>query len=176
MRETDAPYSDNRCSKDEIYFKEACYYLSKEDDKAVSQDYAHYNKCQERDAHLASFSDISEHFLIARESSPLSGSAYWIGLIYNDTSRTFTWLHGLPATFTMWAKYEPAHENGMCVTFGFDGVNFGWATAECSTKAGYVCKSKPNAARRPVSNIDLLGILNAPSVPVTVPSQISASR
>ena len=176
MRETDPPDSDNRCSKDEIYFKEACYYLSKEGDKAVSYDCAHYNKCQERDAHLASFSDISEHFLIARESSPFSGSAYWIGLIYNDTSRTFTWLHGLPATFTMWAKYEPAHENGMCVTFEFDGVRFGWAVAKCSTKAGYVCKSKPNTARRPVSNVESLGILNATSVPVTVPSKISAGR
>ncbi|XP_065842852.1 uncharacterized protein [Oscarella lobularis] len=160
LRETDEPDSNNRCLKDEIYFKEACYYLSKEEDEAVSHDFAHYNKCQERDSHLASFSSISEHFLVARESSPFSGSAYWIGLIYNDTSRAFTWLHGLPATFTMWAKYEPAHENGMCVTFGFDGVNFGWATAKCSTKAGYVCKRS----------------LEAKCVPVTVPSQISVGN
>ena len=156
----------------------ACYYLSKEEDMPVSQDYAHYHKCQERDAHLASFSDISEHFLIARESSPFSGSAHWIGLIYNDTSRAFTWLHGLPATFTMWAKYEPVHENVMCVTFAFDGVRFGWAAAKCSTKAGYVCKSNPNTATRPVSNIELLEnlFMDPASLLGTVPPQISASR
>ena len=147
VRETDTPSFNGRCAKDEIYFKDACYYLSKDEDKAVSQKRAHRKICQNRNASLASLSSIGEYFFIAKESSTSNGSAYWIGLVYNYTTRSFTWLNGIPATFTKWAKYEPAHEKGRCVTFGFDGVDFGWSVAKCSTKAGYVCKSKLWAVR-----------------------------
>ncbi|XP_065842855.1 uncharacterized protein [Oscarella lobularis] len=142
VRETDTPSFNGRCAKDEIYFKDACYYLSKDEDKAVSQKRAHRKICQNRNASLASLSSIGEYFFIAKESSTSNGSAYWIGLVYNYTTRSFTWLNGIPATFTKWAKYEPAHEKGRCVTFGFDGVDFGWSVAKCSTKAGYVCKKE----------------------------------
>ena len=142
-RETNPPPFDNPCRKEEIYFKNACYYLSKDEDKAVSQEHAHRKKCHKRNAHLATFNSMSDYFFIAKELSPFNGSAYWIGLSYNDTSRAFTWLHGFPVTFTKWSKYEPAQAKGNCVLFGFDGIDFGWAVANCSTRAGYICKSKP---------------------------------
>ena len=110
----------------------------------MTQDLAHHKICQERDAELISFDRIDEHFLVGSQSSARKGSAYWIAFVYNNTSSSFTWLRGLPAAFAKWAKYEPAYENGNCVTFGFDGVSFGWSVANCSNKAGYICKSEPN--------------------------------
>ena len=143
-RQTDTKKTSKKsCRKDEEQFRKACYYVSKEGKFVASQGQAHRINCRDRGAELASLSSISEHFFIAKESSGLKGSTYWIGLVFNRTSRQFTWLHGLPATFTKWAKYEPAYTNGECVTFGFDGLDFGWSVANCSTTAGYICKSKP---------------------------------
>ena len=142
VRQVAAPAFDNRCRKDEVHFNNACFYLSKKENESVAQDRADL-ECQDRDAQLASFRSISEHFFIAKESSGLNGLTYWIGLVYNDTTGSFTWLDGTPAAFSMWAKYEPAYKKGECVTFGFDGLHFGWSVQNCSAKVGYVCKSKP---------------------------------
>ena len=141
IRQASPPSSSDWCRKNEVYFKKACYHFSKDVDESVSQEFAHRNACQQLyDADLASLSSISEYFFIAKEFSP-SKSAYWIGLIRNDTSDSFTWLLGSYPTFTKWAKYEPTHGKGDCVTFGFDGLDFGWSVANCSAKAGYICKS-----------------------------------
>ncbi|XP_065842985.1 uncharacterized protein [Oscarella lobularis] len=166
IRQASPPSSSDWCRKNEVYFKKACYHFSKDVDESVSQEFAHRNACQQLyDADLASLSSISEYFFIAKEFSP-SKSAYWIGLIRNDTSDSFTWLLGSYPTFTKWAKYEPTHGKGDCVTFGFDGLDFGWSVANCSAKAGYICKRQLN------DSTDMATALNqtAPSYVYMCPS------
>ncbi|XP_065840565.1 C-type mannose receptor 2-like isoform X3 [Oscarella lobularis] len=145
VRQVAAPTFDNRCFEDEVHFNNACFHLSKRENESVAQDRA-ILECQMRGgAQLASFRCISEHFFIAKESSGLNGLAYWIGLVYKDTTGSFTWLDGTPAAFSMWAKYEPAYKKkGECVTFGFDGLHFGWSVQNCSANVGYVCKRTLN--------------------------------
>ena len=140
MRLLKAPFR-HQCRKDELYFKDTCYYLSNGDDKPESQALAD-QKCNSRGAQLASINSIHENAFIAKETSAMTGPIYWIGLSYDSTSSTFTWLYGAPVTFTRWAKYEPTYQNGECVTFGFDGRDFTWSVSNCSTKAGYICKSE----------------------------------
>ena len=133
------------CRENELYFKNACYYWSKEDVGLVSQERAH-QECQNRNASLSSIKTIHENAFIAKETSANEGSLYWIGLVYDHTSvkKSFQWLSGAVVKFTRWAKYEPALQNEnsrSCVVFGSDGREFVWSVSNCSKKAGYVCKS-----------------------------------
>ena len=78
----------------------------------------------------------------------LTRPTYWIGLVYDNTSSAFTrWRHDQPASFTRWAKYEPKYENGDCVTFRFDGYDFTWSVSNCTSLAGYICKSELVSSR-----------------------------
>ena len=138
MRLRRAPFH-HRCRKDELYFKDACYYLSSDHDKPRSQAIA-VQKCKDREAQLVSISSIHENAFVAKETLWMT-VPIWIGLLYNNTSSAFAW-HGSPVTFTRWAKYEPKYLNGACVAFGFDGRDFTWSVSNCATKAGYVCKSE----------------------------------
>ena len=133
------------CRKDELYFKNSCYYWSKDDDQLLLQERARED-CQSRNAELASISTIHENSFIAKETSAVQGSPYWIGLVYNYTSEhgAFEWLDGSLVNFSKWAMYEPAFQaerTYSCVLFGSNGLEFVWSTSNCTAKAGYVCKS-----------------------------------
>ena len=146
FRQKSAPSQDDRCRKDELYFKSACYYMSKDGNEPVSQDVAQNEKCCSRDAALVSISTVRENAFVAKETSPVQGSLYWTGLVYNDSSaqKAFTWLDTSPVIFTKWGKYEPAYPKGInqrCVLFGSDGHEFVWSVSNCSARAQYVCKS-----------------------------------
>ena len=65
----------SQCQKDEIHFSDACYYLSKDDDKAESMEIAG-KKCESRGAHLASISSIHENVFIGKETSGMTGPIY----------------------------------------------------------------------------------------------------
>ena len=140
VRQHKAP-SQPQCSKSELYFNDACYYFSEDEDTPESLTLAD-EKCRSRGAQLASISSIHENAFIAKETSVMTRPMYWIGLVYNSTSSAFKWRHGQAVTFTRWAKYEPTYEKGECVAFGFDGRDFTWSVLNCTTKARYVCKSK----------------------------------
>ncbi|XP_065844670.1 uncharacterized protein [Oscarella lobularis] len=145
FRQKSAPSQDDRCRKDELYFKSACYYMSKDGNEPVSQDVAQNEKCSSRDAALVSISTVRENAFVAKETSPVQGSLYWTGLVYNDSSaqKAFTWLDTSPVIFTKWGKYEPAYPKGInqrCVLFGSDGHEFVWSVSNCSARAQYVCK------------------------------------
>ena len=71
-----APPSGNRCKKDEVSFTKACYFLTKNGNKIALQEDAR-SKCHNRDADLASLSDISKHIL---QKNHLASKGYWIGL------------------------------------------------------------------------------------------------
>ena len=133
------------CGEHELNFKNACYYWSKEDIELVSQERAH-QICENRNSSLASIDSLHENAFIAKETSPVKGSLYWIGLVYNRTSvkKSFEWLSGALVNFTKWAMYEPAVQNRnsrSCVLFGSNGQEFVWSVSNCSKKAGYICKS-----------------------------------
>ena len=162
MRRRKAPIH-RRCQKDELYFKDACYYLSKNDDKPRSQILA-VQKCKSRGAELVSISSIHENAFVAKETSSLAGPIYWIGLVYNDATSAFAWLYGLPVTFTRWAKYEPKYQNGACVAFAFDGLDFTWSVSNCATEAGYICKSEFFVSTRFEQLFFYLGALSDSSV------------
>ncbi|XP_065844363.1 uncharacterized protein [Oscarella lobularis] len=145
IRQETAPSMHGRCRKDELYFKSACYYWSKDEDEPVSQEVAQNEKCRSRNAALVSISTVYENAFVAKETSPVPESLYWTGLVYNDTSaqEAFTWLDTSPVIFTKWGKYEPAYpkrEKKGCVLFGSDGREFVWSVSNCSAKAQYVCK------------------------------------
>ena len=145
LRQETALAANNRCRSDEVYFQEACYYLSKDDDELVSQAQAQYEKCKSRNATLASIRTIHENAFIASETSPSKESLYWTGLVYNETfmKGAFRWLDDTSVIFTKWGMYEPKHvqDSSICVLFGSDGREFVWSVSNCSSKARYVCKS-----------------------------------
>ncbi|XP_065844505.1 uncharacterized protein [Oscarella lobularis] len=144
LRQETAPAANIRCRSDEFYFKEACYYLSKDDDELVSQVQAQNEKCKSRNATLASISTTYENAFIASETSPSKESLYWTGLVYNETfaNGNFRWHDETPVIFTKWGMYEPKHlqDSSICVLFGSDGREFVWSVSNCSAKARYVCK------------------------------------
>ncbi|XP_065844501.1 uncharacterized protein [Oscarella lobularis] len=155
LREAKDSSANGLCREEELYFKNACYYWSK-DDELVSQERADEN-CQNRDAALASISTVHENAFIAKETSVIEGSLYWIGLAYKNTDSVhgaFEWLYGPLVTFTKWAMYEPVFEaesNHSCVLFGSDGRDFVWSVSNCTTKAGYVCKRVVNESNETTS-------------------------
>ena len=160
LREAKDSSANGLCREEELYFKNACYYWSK-DDELVSQERAHEN-CQNRDSALASISTVHENAFIAKETSVIEGSLYWIGLAYKNTDSVhgaFEWLNGPLVTFTKWAMYEPVFEaesNHSCVLFGSDGRDFVWSVSNCTTKAGYVCKSNLVKHGGSISNISAI--------------------
>ena len=162
MRQEAAPSAHGQCKKDELFFRNACYYWSKNDDEPVSQERAHNEKCRSRNATLASISTIHENAFIAAETSAVAGSNYWTGLVYNITSvqGAFSWLDATSVNFTKWGMYEPAYQkegSQSCVLFRSDGREFVWSVSNCSSKASYVCKSNLTDTRRAVLiNLPLL--------------------
>ena len=60
------------CRKDELYFKNSCYYWSKDDDLLLSQERARED-CQSRNAELSSISTLYENSFIAKETSAVQG-------------------------------------------------------------------------------------------------------
>ena len=173
------PSQDDRCKKDELYFENACYYISKDEDELVSQEVAGNEWCSSRNATLVSIRNAFENAFVAKETSPLQGSLYWTGLFYNDTSahEAFMWLDDSPLSFTKWGKYEPASpmgENQGCVLLMSDGHEFVWSVSNCSVKAQYVCKSNLTEAKGPGRIIyqSSLGFLNESdklALPETLP-------
>ena len=139
--------------------------MSKDDDQPESQTLAD-QKCKSRGAELASISSIRENAFVAKETSANARQKYWIGLVYDITSSTFSWRYGPPVvSFTRWARYEPELLRGECVTFGFDGNGFTWSVSNCSTKAGYICESEFVGSRKlHLTTMLFLGMLANSSV------------
>lgn len=78
--------------------------------------------------------------LIIKKLLGIHATTPFIGLQYNDKTKTFQYTDGTPYDFTYLRNNDTTR--GYCIVISFG--QWLWYTANCSGADGFVCKTKPN--------------------------------
>ncbi|XP_055995966.1 macrophage mannose receptor 1-like isoform X2 [Ostrea edulis] len=98
---------------------------------------------------LAAINDrFTEAFLSAYMSYQTDN--YWIGLSDTQTQGTYTWISGVPVTYTNWVAAHTGNEIATCVSLTHTHPKGLWQNLNCTEKHHFICQMPRQGYTPPV--------------------------
>ena len=127
-------------------FGDSCYQFNVHGSQALTWEMAEEECNSFNGAALISILNTKEQTYIAKELRDISSNQVWIGLNDRKSEGVFKWSDVSAVSYVNWAPSEPLvgspAEDHDCVALDPNADSGTWTTTSCTSRKGYICKSK----------------------------------